>query len=95
MLAGAFGSYIDPAQALAIGLLPPVPEEAVEAIGNAAGHGARMCLLSLTSRVRATDLPGHVHYVELSAVPDFQDQFGDAMGFPAADETTTNHDQGH
>ena len=72
LLAGAFGSYIDPAQALAIGLLPPVPVDAVEAIGNAAGHGARMCLLSLTSRVRATDLPGHVHYVELSAVPDFQ-----------------------
>ncbi len=85
LLAGAFGSYIDPARALAIGLLPPVPVAAVEAIGNAAGHGARMCLLSLTSRVRATDLPGHVHYVELSAVPDFQDQFGDAMGFPAPD----------
>jgi len=85
LLAGAFGSYIDPAKALAVGLLPPVPVHAVEAIGNAAGHGARMCLLSLTSRVRATDLPGHVHYVELSAVPDFQDQFGDAMGFPAPD----------
>ena len=90
LLAGAFGAYIDPAQALAIGLLPPVPEEAVEAIGNAAGHGARMCLLSLTSRVRATDLPGHVHYVELSAVPDFQDQFGDAMGFPASDQAASN-----
>ena len=83
LLAGAFGSYIDPARALAIGLLPPVPVSAVKAVGNAAGHGARMCLLSLTSRVRATDLPGSVHYVELSAVPDFQDQFGDAMGFPA------------
>ena len=81
VLAGAFGSYIDPANALAIGMLPPVPLDAVHAVGNAAGHGARMCLLSLASRVRATDLPGRIHYVELSAVHDFQDHFAQAMQF--------------
>ena len=42
-----------------------------------------MCLLSLTARVRAMDLPARVSYVELSAVPDFQDEFALAMGFPA------------
>ncbi len=83
ILAGAFGSYIDPAGAIAIGLVPDVGVEAIRAVGNAAGHGARMCLLSLTSRVRAVDLPARVVYVELSAVPDFQDEFALAMGFPA------------
>ena len=83
LLAGAFGSYIDPAGAIAIGLVPPVGAESIRAVGNAAGHGARMCLLSLTARVRAMDLPAHVSYVELSAVPDFQDEFAFAMGFPS------------
>ena len=85
VLAGAFGSYIDPKGALAIGLLPPVPVETVQAVGNAAGHGSRMCLLSLNSRVRAINLPGQVQYVELSAVHDFQDQFATAMQFPEPD----------
>ena len=83
ILAGAFGSYIDPAGAIAIGLVPDVGPEAIRAVGNAAGHGARMCLLSLTARVRAMDLPARVSYVELSAVPDFQDEFALAMSFPA------------
>lgn len=83
ILAGAFGSYIDPVGAIAIGLVPDVGKESIRAVGNAAGHGARMCLLSLTSRVRAMELPARVSYVELSAVPDFQDEFAVAMGFPA------------
>ena len=85
VLAGAFGSYIDPASALAIGLIPELPVEKVRGVGNAAGHGSRMCLLSLTSRVRAIDLPAMVNYVELSAVPDFQDVFAVAMAFPPPD----------
>ena len=83
LLAGAFGSYIDPAKALAIGLIPEtIAVDKVRAVGNAAGHGARMCLLSLTSRVRAIELPAQVEYVELSAYPDFQYVFADAMAFP-------------
>ena len=42
ILAGAFGSYIDPAGAIAIGLVPDVGPEPF-AGGNAAGLGARMC----------------------------------------------------
>ena len=82
LLAGAFGSYIDPASAIAIGLVPDVGVSNIRAIGNAAGHGSRMCLLSTRSRIRALDLPARVRYVELSAVTDFQDEFAIAMGFP-------------
>jgi uncharacterized 2Fe-2S/4Fe-4S cluster protein (DUF4445 family) len=84
ILAGAFGSYIDPKGAIAIGLVPNVGADAIQAVGNAAGHGSRMCLLSLTSRIRAIDLPAQVTYVELSAVEDFQDEFVLAMGFPTS-----------
>lgn len=83
VLAGAFGSYIDPSHALAIGLIPEsIPVDKVKSVGNAAGHGSRMCLLSLTSRVRALELPAGVNYVELSAVADFQDVFAESMAFP-------------
>ena len=82
LLAGAFGSYIDPTSAIAIGLVPDVGVRKLRALGNAAGHGSRMCLLSTRSRIRALDLPARVHYIELSAVTDFQDEFAIAMGFP-------------
>ena len=82
ILAGAFGSYIAPRRAIAIGLVPDVGPGAIKALGNAAGHGSRRRLLSLTSRVRAIDLPAQGGYVELSAVEDFQDEFAIAMGFP-------------
>ena len=58
ILAGAFGSYIDPAGAIAIGLVPDVGPEAIRAVGNAAGHGARMCLLSLTGAGAGHGLAG-------------------------------------
>ena len=41
MLAGAFGSYIDPKYAMLLGLIPDCPLECVTAVGNAAGDGAR------------------------------------------------------
>ena len=89
ILAGAFGSYIDPANALAIGLLPEaIPVEKVRSVGNAAGHGSRMCLLSLSSRVRAIELPAQVNYVELSAVPGFQEAFAISMAFPTPSAAT-------
>jgi uncharacterized 2Fe-2S/4Fe-4S cluster protein (DUF4445 family) len=45
-LAGSFGSYINPQSARLIGLVPPIPVERIKAVGNAAGEGAKMALLS-------------------------------------------------
>ncbi|MAG36393.1 MAG: hypothetical protein CL878_09135 [Dehalococcoidia bacterium] len=84
-LAGAFGSYLSPKAALAIGLLPPVPSDRVQAVGNAAGRGSRMALASVRHRRRAEQLATTIRYVELSARPDFQDAFMEAMLFPSDD----------
>ena len=46
IIAGAFGSYIDVTSAINIGLLPPLPVELFKQVGNAAGAGAKMALLS-------------------------------------------------
>jgi len=81
LLAGAFGSYIDKAGALALGLLPPVPPERIVSVGNAAGAGARLAVLSAEARRRAVALAREVRHVELSARPDFQERFIDCLSF--------------
>ncbi|MEN6479874.1 MAG: ASKHA domain-containing protein [Anaerolineales bacterium] len=80
-LAGAFGNYIAPQSALTIGLIPAFPNARLEPLGNAAGTGARMALLSRAEREKATRLLAHVEYLELSGRPDFQQQFAEAMLF--------------
>ncbi|MHB0859260.1 MAG: ASKHA domain-containing protein [Anaerolineae bacterium] len=80
-LAGAFGNYIRPESALEIGLMPRFPNAEIVPIGNAAGSGAKMALLSLSARSEAADLPSRVEYLELSGRPDFQEEFMEAMVF--------------
>jgi uncharacterized 2Fe-2S/4Fe-4S cluster protein (DUF4445 family) len=84
LLAGAFGSYIDPASALAIGLLPEVPVERVSFGGNTSAAGARLALLDGAERARAAELAREVRYLELSGRSDFQERFAEAMFFPGA-----------
>jgi uncharacterized 2Fe-2S/4Fe-4S cluster protein (DUF4445 family) len=80
-LAGAFGNYIRPASALAIGLIPRFPNAETIPVGNAAGSGARMALLSTSARERASRIPTQVEYLELSGRPDFQEEFAAALLF--------------
>ncbi len=82
ILAGAFGSYIDPMKAMIIGMFPDCDPKQVYAVGNAAGDGARMALLNLGKRREADDVAGKVHYVELTIEKEFQKEFLDAMAFP-------------
>ncbi len=81
MLAGAFGNYIDKASALRIGLLPQVGVDKIVSIGNAAGTGSCMALLSQAERARASAIAVVTDHVELSANMDFQAYFADTMRF--------------
>ena len=80
-LAGAFGNYIRPASALAIGLIPSFPNAEIVPVGNAAGSGAKEALLSRALLREATAVLEHVEYLELSGRPDFQEEFAEAMLF--------------
>lgn len=81
LLAGAFGSHLCPESALAIALLPAVPPERIHPIGNAALRGAELALLSPSQRERACALAAAAQHIDLSAHPDFQDLYIDAMCF--------------
>lgn len=80
-LAGAFGNYISPESALTIGLIPRFPNAEIVPVGNAAGSGAKMALLSLSARKEASRIQHETEYLELSGRPDFQEQFAEAMVF--------------
>ena len=82
VLAGAFGSYIDKVKAMAMGLFPDCELKNVHAVGNAAGDGARMALLSTEKRAEANEIARKVEYIELTVEPDFEKQFAAAMHFP-------------
>jgi uncharacterized 2Fe-2S/4Fe-4S cluster protein (DUF4445 family) len=82
LLAGAFGSYIDKANAMAIGMLPRIPVERVFVIGNAAGDGARIALLNTEKRRAAVPLAARLIRHELPTDPAFQERFIAALAFP-------------
>jgi len=85
LLAGAFGSYINPDAARIIGLVPAVPLARIRAVGNAAGEGAKIALLSYREREAAEVMPSRVEYIELSGREDFNDIFMSVLGFPPLD----------
>ncbi len=82
LLAGSFGSYLSPAAAVRIGLVPPLALTRIVSAGNVAGEGAKMALLSLQERHAAEAMLGDVQYVELSDRPDFNDRFVEQLAFP-------------
>jgi uncharacterized 2Fe-2S/4Fe-4S cluster protein (DUF4445 family) len=82
ILAGAFGSYIDPKHAMVLGLVPDCDLENVHAVGNAAGDGARIALLNREKRGEAKRIAHEVKYIETAVDEDFQDQFVKAMAIP-------------
>lgn len=82
VLAGAFGSYIDPLRSMILGLFPDCDPEKVYAVGNAAGDGARIALLSKSRRAEAAIAARRVEYIETAVHPDFQEEFVQAMHLP-------------
>jgi uncharacterized 2Fe-2S/4Fe-4S cluster protein (DUF4445 family) len=79
IIAGAFGSYIDPASAIAIGMLPDLPLDRFRQVGNAAGTGARLALISREQRQLAEDIARRVRYLELAGLASFSRLFSKAM----------------
>jgi uncharacterized 2Fe-2S/4Fe-4S cluster protein (DUF4445 family) len=86
LLAGSFGSYLNPESAKIIGLVPPVHVDRILSVGNTAGEGAKMTLLSFRERQVAFELPEKIEYVELSGRSDFNDSFVSVLKFPELKE---------
>jgi uncharacterized 2Fe-2S/4Fe-4S cluster protein (DUF4445 family) len=82
LLGGSFGSYLNPESAKIIGLVPPVHVDKIIAVGNSAGEGAKIALLSYRERQVAFELPDRIEYIELSGRTDFNEAFISVLQFP-------------
>ena len=90
LLAGAFGSYIDVRYAMTLGMIPDCPLDHVRSVGNAAGTGARIALLSAAARDEIERVIRRVEKVETAIEPRFQQYFVSAMNLPNADDPFPN-----
>jgi len=85
LIAGAFGFYIDPASARTIGMYPEIPISKVSVVGNSAGTGARMALVSREARQTCEQISRDVKYIELAKNPRFQSVYMNAYFLPNAE----------
>jgi uncharacterized 2Fe-2S/4Fe-4S cluster protein (DUF4445 family) len=79
IIAGAFGSYIDVGSAIRVGMLPEIDLDRFSQVGNAAGMGAKLALISMSKRTEAQALAGQVRYIELATAPNFSTIFARSM----------------
>lgn len=81
-IAGAFGTYMSPDSACAIGLLPSALQKKIVPVGNAAGEGAKIALLNKAEREYSQTLMNQLDFLELAMLSEFQDCFIDELEFP-------------
>jgi uncharacterized 2Fe-2S/4Fe-4S cluster protein (DUF4445 family) len=80
-LAGAFGSFMNPASACAIGMIPPCLLDKIQSIGNAAGTGACACALSRGAYGYSSRLAEKAEFLELASMVEFNDCYVDCLLF--------------
>jgi uncharacterized 2Fe-2S/4Fe-4S cluster protein (DUF4445 family) len=81
-LAGAFGSYLAPESARAVGMLPDLPLDRVQFVGNTAGSGARLALLSAGERERMKALARRIRHMPLAGDARFSREFASSLFLP-------------
>ena len=90
-LAGAFGSFMDPASACRIGLLPPELESKIVAVGNSAGSGAVMLAREESQLARVEEIIRNTYHLDLAAHKDFPKSFAKGMRFEEQSPETAEY----
>lgn len=85
LIGGSFGKYINIEKAVQIGLLPDIPWDRVQFLGNTSVRGAYYALLNREARDRLADIASRMTYIELSADNTFYEAFMSALFLPHTD----------
>jgi uncharacterized 2Fe-2S/4Fe-4S cluster protein (DUF4445 family) len=85
LIGGSFGKYINVEKAIQIGLLPDMPWDRFQFLGNTSVKGAYRALLDRTERDRIADIAARMTYIELSADNTFYEAFTSALFLPHTD----------
>ena len=84
-VAGGFGNYLNIEKAVGIGLLPDIPREKIEFVGNSSLMGARMALLSFHVFEKAIEISQSITNIELSKFALFADEYMASLYLPHID----------
>jgi len=84
-VAGGFGNYLNVDKAISIGLLPDIPREKIEFIGNSSLMGARMTLVSSYAFEKAINISQGITNIDLSHYAPFADEYIAALYLPHID----------
>lgn len=86
-VAGAFGQHISPRQAITLGMLPDLPLETFQPIGNSSLAGAELVLLDEQARRDCRELVNKITYLELNVNQEFMIRFSGSRFIPHTDHT--------
>ena len=84
-IAGGFGHYINVANAVNIGLIPPVPADRIEFAGNTSLRGSRIAALHEEAFSAIADITKNMTYYDLMGAEDYVEEFRKAMFLPHTD----------
>jgi uncharacterized 2Fe-2S/4Fe-4S cluster protein (DUF4445 family) len=88
LIGGAFGKHIDIEKAIQIGMLPDMPWDRFQYLGNTSALGAYTALLCPDMRREVMHIAERMTYLELSADNTFYDEFTKALFLPHTDLAT-------
>jgi uncharacterized 2Fe-2S/4Fe-4S cluster protein (DUF4445 family) len=84
-VAGTFGSFIDPWSAICIGMLPDLPLDSYQPLGNSSLGGASLALTSAGCLEEIDRIRDRITYLELNVNQDFMNRFSAAKFLPHTD----------
>jgi uncharacterized 2Fe-2S/4Fe-4S cluster protein (DUF4445 family) len=84
-VAGTFGSFINPNSAITIGMLPDIPTDRFQVLGNTSLKGAEQLLTDLDAFDRVMAVRETITYIELNVNQGFMNLFSGAKFYPHTD----------
>lgn len=85
IIAGGIGSHLTIEPSVVIGLLPDLPDESFNFIGNSSLTGSYLTLLSSDMKAKVEEIAAQMTYVELSVYPGYMDSFVSSLFLPHTD----------
>lgn len=86
-VAGTFGSFINPISAISIGMLPDIPLNTFEVLGNSSLGGAKKLLREPEAFDRLLAIRETITYIELNVNQEFMNMFSGAKFYPHTDRS--------
>ncbi len=84
-LAGGFGNFLNVGRAVTIGMLPDVPPEKIQFVGNTSIAGAKTVLLSRQALDTTEQIANSMTYFDLMSYPGYMEEFTRAKFLPHTD----------